>query len=363
MGLRLYWVVGELSGEQHAVRVIQALHRYRPDWAMRGLGGNLMQQVGVSLLAHWQDYAVVGFVEVVRKLPHFIRLMQKIKKDILAWRPDRVILVDYPGFNLRLAQWLGRQGIPITYFIPPQLWAWAPGRVRRLRQPDTQILCILPFEPKFYASYGLKALYVGHPLVTALKDTTPYSHPRPYIALLPGSRAHEVRHMLPVMAQLPSYFPEFDFLVSRVSHLPRELYERLAPGLTLVEVSAPAFLMGATAAVITSGTATLEAALVGTPAVIGYKGNPLSYHIARRLVRVHFIGLPNLILNEAVFPELIQKEFTPEKVATALRTVLSQRTAIQAKLAELPRLLGEQDAATQAAEAILQAFSAKGKTG
>ncbi|MEN2992278.1 MAG: lipid-A-disaccharide synthase [Bacteroidia bacterium] len=360
--LRLYWVVGEFSGEQHAVRVIQALRARCPALALRGLGGTFMQQAGVSLLAHWQDYAVVGFVEVVRKLPHFIRLLQRIKRDILAWRPDRVVLVDYPGFNLRLAQWLGRQRIPITYFIPPQLWAWAPGRVRRLRQPDIQILSILPFEPNFYASYGLKAIYVGHPLVGALKDTVAYTHPRPYIALLPGSRAHEVRHMLPVMAELPKYFPEFDFLVSCVYHLPRQLYESLAPGLTLVEASAPALLKGAVAAVITSGTATLEAALVGTPAVIGYKGNPISYQIARRLVRVRFIGLPNLILDAAVFPELIQKEFTPEKVAAALRMVLTQRAGIQAKLAELPRLLGEQDAAAQAAEAILQVLSAKGKT-
>lgn len=321
--------------------------------ALRGMGGPQMAQLGVELVADWHHYAVVGFVEVVRHLRRFIALYRRLKADITAWKPHRLILVDYPGLNLRLARWALRQGIPVTYFIPPQLWAWNPRRVRYLQHPNLQLLCILPFEPSFYAQYGIQATYVGHPLVEQLASVEAFPSEKPYIALLPGSRLHEVRAILPRLAKVPAYFPDYAFFVSRVPHLPAELYAELAPGLAVVEGNTPALLKGAAAAVVTSGTATLEAALLGCPSVIVYRGNYLSYWIARQLVRVPFIGLPNLILGERVFPELIQGECTAPSIAQALAAQLADRAKVKARLAQLHSLLGQYPATRYAAEAIL----------
>ncbi|MCX8112711.1 MAG: lipid-A-disaccharide synthase [Bacteroidia bacterium] len=358
--LRLYWVVGELSGEMHAASVISVLRQLHPNLHLRGMGGDAMAALGMELAAHWRDYAVVGFIEVLQNLPRFIWLYRYLRRDILAYRPDRLILVDYPGLNLRLARWAVKHRIPVTYFIPPQLWAWNPGRVRSLRNELIQVLCILPFEPEFYAKHAVSAIYVGHPLVERLRDIEPFSWERPYIALLPGSRVHEVKHMLPVMVELVGLFPQYDFLVSKVSHLPEALYKNLAPGLLHIEGHTPELLRGAMAAVVTSGTATLEAGLLGVPTVILYKGNPLSYHIARRLVQVPFIGLPNLILGERVFPELIQSDCTPQKVASALREQLQKAEQIRQKLQQLRVLLGEQRTAETVAQLLLTATTDTG---
>ncbi|MCS7189314.1 MAG: lipid-A-disaccharide synthase [Bacteroidia bacterium] len=354
--MRLYWVVGELSGEYNALPVIEALKAKLAGLEMRGMGGSAMAKAGVSLVASWEKYTVVGFIEVLRNLHHFIALYKRIKKDILSWKPHRLILVDFPGFNLRLARWAVRHRIPVTYFIPPQLWAWNPKRVRYLRDPMIQLLCILPFEPAFYATHGIEAIYVGHPLVNRLQAVKPLEARKPYIALLPGSRLHEVKHMLPVMAALPPFFPEWEFYVSQVAHLPKEIYDELAPDLPKIIGNTPALLKGAAAAVVTSGTATLEAALLGCPSVVVYKGNFLSYWIARQLVRVSYISLPNLILNEPVFPELIQDACKPETVANNLRYILSHREEIQNRLGHLLPLLGENNAAEKAAECIAHAL-------
>lgn len=358
--MRLYWVVGELSGETHAAAVIQALQAIESTILMRGMGGEDMERLGVTLVARWQEYAVVGFVEVLRRLPQFIRLYRLLQRDIMAYQPDRLILVDYPGLNLRLAHWAVKKRIPVTYFIPPQIWAWQPGRVRYLRHPLIEVLCILPFEPAFYASHGVVAQYVGHPLVEALRYVRPFSWQRPYVALLPGSRFHEVKNMLPVMAELPQRFPQWDFLVSKVKHLPESLYRRYAPNLPLIEGQTHSLLKSALAAVITSGTATLEAALLNVPSVILYKGNYLSYLLAKQLVRVSFIGLPNLILGEKVFPELIQQECRVEKVAAALTEQIEKRQLIQEKLGQLREKLGNHSAAWNAAAAILSSTSQRG---
>lgn len=360
--IRIYWVVGELSGERYAALLAEALRAQLPTLRMRGMGGPLLQAQGVELSASWEEYTVVGFVEVLRHLPKFIRLYRRLQQDILAWKPHRVILVDYPGLNLRLLSWLHSQNIPTTYFIPPQLWAWGTGRVRRLRRAQAQLLCILPFEPAFYEKFGVSATYVGHPLVSLVAEASPYQAPRPYIALLPGSRPQEVKAMLPIMAQLPTYFPQWDFYVSRVAHLPLELYRRWAKEIPLVEAPAASLLKGAHAAVLTSGTVTLEAALAGCPGVIVYKGNPLSYHIAKRLVRVPFIGLPNLIAGERLYPELIQENFTVEAVAQALQAVLTQREALQSRLYTLRTQLGESSAIQNAANALLSAIDSTARS-
>ncbi|MCS6789887.1 MAG: lipid-A-disaccharide synthase [Bacteroidia bacterium] len=360
--IRLYWVVGELSGERYAALLARALRERLPTLRMRGMGSALLQTQGMELFTSWEHYTVVGFIEVFRHLPKFIRLYRSLQKDILTWKPHRVILVDYPGLNLRLLSWLRSQNIPVTYFIPPQLWAWGTGRVRHLHRAEAQLLCILPFEPAFYKKFGVQATYVGHPLVSLVDEAPPFQAPRPYIALLPGSRPQEIKAMLPIMAQLPVYFPQWDFYVSRVAHLPLELYQRWAKHIPLVEVPAASLLKGAQAAILTSGTVTLEAALAGCPGVIVYKGNPLSYHIAKRLVRVPYIGLPNLIAGERLYPELIQGDFTVKATVQALREVLGQREALQARLQALRTELGEKSAVENAAAQLLSAIDSTARS-
>ncbi len=349
---RLYWVVGEFSAEQYAAPLAQRLKALLPSLEQRGLAGPLMQTAGVSAYQSWEPYSVVGFWEVVRKLPHFIRLLWGIWQDIQKWKPDRVILVDYPGLNLRLARRLGKAGIPFTYFISPQLWAWRPDRVKALQTPLAEVLCILPFEPDFYAQYGVKSTYIGHPLVGMMEKVVPYEHERPYIAILPGSRTGEVRQTLPVYVTAARHFPEYDFIIAGVSHIPSALYERYRGPYSVVYGQTRSLLKGAEAALVTSGTATLEAALALCPSVIGYKGSYLSYWIARQLVRVKFIGLPNLILNERVFPELIQGELRPDRVQAALAETLTKREEVRHRLKELQEHLGHGDAIDTAARHI-----------
>lgn len=359
--LRLYWVVGELSAEQYAAPLAQRLKALLPSLEQRGLAGPLMQAAGVTAYQSWEAYSVVGFWEVARKLPHFIRLFQGIWQDIQKWKPDRVILVDYPGLNLRLARRLQKAGIPFTYFISPQLWAWNPGRVKALQTPLAEVLCILPFEPDFYAQYGVKAIYIGHPLVRMMEEVKPYEHPRPYIAILPGSRLSEVRQTLPVYVAAAQEFPEYDFIVAGVPHIPDAIYERYRGPYSVAYGQTRSLLRGAQAALVTSGTATLEAALALCPSVIGYKGSYLSYWIAKQLVRVRFIGLPNLILDEPVFPELIQGDLTPERARAALSEILEKRAEIVGRLRGLQERLGTKDAIEVAAEHIVRSLTATGK--
>jgi len=355
---RLYWVVGELSGEQYAAPLAHRLKALLPALSQRGLVGPLMQKADVEAFQSWEPYSVVGFWEVARNLPRFLRLLRRLWEDIQAWKPDRVILVDYPGLNLRLARRLTKAGIPFTYFISPQLWAWNPNRVRTLQTPLAEVLCILPFEPNFYAQYGVKATYVGHPLVSMMRNVTPYTHDRPYIAILPGSRIAEVRNTLPVYVAAAQTFPAYDFLIAGVKHIPEMLYDRYRGPYRVVYGQTRSLLKGAVAAMVTSGTATLEAALAHCPSLIGYKGSYLSYWIARQLVRVNFIGLPNLILQEAIFPELIQAELTPQRVQEALKRLLAQRELIVEKLHDLQARLGERDAIENAAHHLARALSA-----
>lgn len=356
--LRLYWVVGELSGENHALGLLRALRARLPQAEHRGMGGPRMAELGLHLVANWEAYAVVGFVEVVRHLGRFVRLYRLLVEDIARWRPHRVILVDYPGLNLRLARWLVQQGLPVTYFIPPQVWAWHTRRVRHLQHPLIQVLVILPFEVDFYARHGVQAFYVGHPLVEQLAGVVPFQDERPFIALLPGSRLAEVRQLLPRMAEVAVRMPDWRFYVSQAPHLPEALYEELAPSLPRFRGPAPALLKGASAAIVASGTATLEAALLGCPSVIAYRGSWISYWIARQLVQVPYIGLPNLILGKRVFPERIQGECTPAALHQALEEVLQQAEEIRAALAQLQERLGSGSASETAADHIVRALQA-----
>ncbi|MGQ9864012.1 MAG: lipid-A-disaccharide synthase [Bacteroidia bacterium] len=351
--MRMYIVVGELSAEMHVEPLVYELKRLIPDLALRGMGDELLAKAGVEVVFSYRPYSVVGFWAVFRSLPKYVKLFRLLLEDIRAYKPDGVLLVDFPGLNLRLAKRLKAQGYKVIYYIPPQIWAWNTQRAQTLQKSVDKLLVILPFEPAFYARFGIEAEYVGHPLVERLALYQPQAL-EVDVALLPGSRMHEVRRLAPVMAQVTSCFPA-RYAVAAVSHLPKKIYGPVS-ALPLYENRTYDLLSSAQAALVCSGTATLEAALWGVPSVVLYRGDFFSYRLAKTLIQVPYISLPNLILGRPVFPELIQRDAQPEKILRALQAILTDRESIRSQLHELRMRLGNQRASHQAAQAIAQAL-------
>lgn len=363
---RLFLIAGEASGDLHGSSLARQILLQQPDLALRGMGGDRMSAAGVELIQHIEGASFMGFVEVVRHLPTIWRLFRKLQADILDWRPDALILIDYPGFNLRMAKFARKHGIRVIYYISPQVWAWNPGRAHRMRQLIDRLIVILPFEPDFFAQYGMEAHFVGHPLLDVLPPAPPslcgdFSYlkgNRPLVALLPGSRLQEVERMLPVMLEVVNARQDFDFVLAIASNLKPEVMVpgNLLPNLRWVQGSTYEVLGLADAALVTSGTATLETALLGVPQVVCYRGNWLSYQIARRLIRVPYISLVNLILNRSVVPELIQQEMNFERIMHELDALLydtGRRSYIAAAYAELRERLQNRGASERAARLIL----------
>ncbi|RMG56274.1 MAG: lipid-A-disaccharide synthase, partial [Bacteroidetes bacterium] len=360
-----YVIAGEDSGDLHASNLIRALKQRVPDLSVRGLGGDRMAAAGAGLVAHVRDINFMGFREGVRNLRTIRRLFRTVKADIAAWKPDAVVLVDYPGFNLRLAPFIKQLGLPVYYYISPQLWAWKQGRVKKIRQYVDRMLVILPFEADFYARHGVDVDFVGHPLLDAIGDQTDSSPPvptqRPVLALLPGSRRQEIQRMLPVMLSLVSHFPEYECVIAGAPSQPESFYRQLMGDkpVRLVMNQTYALLRQAELAVVTSGTATLETALHGVPQVVAYKGGFISYQIGRRLVKVKFISLVNLILDRPAVTELIQDAYTPARLRAEV-TNLTQpavRQRLADDYADLRHRLGEEGASERAAAVLLSHFS------
>lgn len=349
----MYVVVGELSAELHVEPLIHALKKLIPDLVVRGMGDERLAQSGVEIAFSYRPYSVVGFWAVFRSLPRYLKLFSLLLDDIRAYKPDAVLLVDFPGLNLRLAKRLKARGYKVIYYIPPQIWAWNTKRAKTLQKFVDKLLVILPFEPAFYARFGIEAEYVGHPLVERIASY----QPQPLevdIALLPGSRVHEVRHLAPIMARVTQNFPA-RYAVAAVAHLSKKIYSPLSP-LPLYENRIYDLLFSSQAALVCSGTATLEAALWGVPSVVLYKGDFFSYRLAKALIQVPYISLPNLILERAVYPELIQRDAHPEKILHALKEILAHQEAIKLQLKELRMRLGTQRASYQAARAIARSL-------
>ena len=358
--MKLYFIAGEDSGDLHTGNLIRALRARHPDLQARGVGGDRMAAAGADLVAHVRDINFMGFWEVVRNLRIIRRLFRTVKADIAAWKPDAVVLVDYPGFNLRLAPFLKGLGLPVYYYISPQLWAWKQGRVKQIQRYVDRMFVILPFEADFYARHGVEVDFVGHPLLDALAEAAPALTPgdRPVLALLPGSRRQEIKRMLPVMLTLAQAFPEYACVVAGAPSQQADFYHDLigtAPVRLVMNQTYPLLRM-AQLAVVTSGTATLETALHGVPQVVGYKGGFISYQIGRRLVKVPFISLVNLILGRAAVTELIQDAFTPARLQAEVKALTDpdRRAAIEAAYAELRTKLGAQGASDRMATALLQ---------
>lgn len=362
--MRYYIIAGEASGDLHGSNLIRALREIDHHATIRAWGGDKMDAAGASLVKHYRDLAFMGFVEVVKHLPTILRNLRFCKRDILAFQPDVLVLIDYPGFNLRMAAWAKAQGIRVCYYVSPQVWAWKEERVKKIREIVDQMLVILPFEVPYYQKWNYGVTYVGHPLLDVVEEECAKPCPaplsaKPILALLPGSRAMEIRQKLPVMLAASKYFPDHQAVVAGAPAQPDALYEDLIQDTDAILVRNQTYnlLRQSRAACVTSGTATLETALFGVPQVVCYRGNPVSYLLAKRFIKVKYISLVNLILDRQAVPERIQSELTEETLVDDLRSLLPdgpRRRKMLADYRELHMLLGDSGASIRAAEAVAQ---------
>lgn len=367
--MRYYLIAGEASGDLHGSNLIKELKKKDGAAVIRCWGGDLMQQAGGDLVKHYRDLAFMGFIEVVRNLGTILRNLRFCKEDILQFKPDTLVLIDYPGFNLRIAEWAHQQGLKVIYYISPQVWAWKENRVKKMKQTIDKMLVILPFEKEYYRTkWNWEVEYVGHPLVEVVDDYRNGGHPTlplgngtmPVIAVLPGSRKQEILIKLPIMLEASRAFPQFQFAVAMAPGQEDSFYAPLLqgyPNVTAVRNKTYQLLLQSTAAFVTSGTATLETALFGVPEVVCYKGSNISYQIARRLIKVKYISLVNLIMDKLVVKELIQQELTPANLHHELEDLLNNPTRqqqLRTDYAALKQLLGEGgDASAKAAQRIV----------
>jgi lipid-A-disaccharide synthase len=362
--VKYYLIAGEASGDLHGSNLIKALKQQDPQADIRCWGGDLMEQAGATVVKHYRELAFMGFVEVIMNLRTIFKNLDSCKKDIEAWKPDVLVLIDYPGFNLRIAEWAKQQGLKVVYYISPQVWAWKEGRVKKIRETVDKMLVILPFEKDFYKKWDFEVEYVGHPLIEAVKaareaPAAPAFSDKPIIALLPGSRKQEVEKKLPVMLSVAKYFPEYQFIMAQAPSLEDSFINGFTgayPNVSVIKGQTYQLLLQATAALVTSGTATLETALFGVPEVVCYKGSPVSYFFAKRLIKVKYISLVNLIMDKPVVKELIQHELTEENLLKELTLILkdtARHQQMKADYAMLWTLLGDGTASRKAAEAIV----------
>ena len=362
--MKLYLIAGEASGDLHGSNLIKALHARQPNLDIRAWGGDLMAEAGANVVKHYRDLAFMGFTEVVKNIRTIAGNIRFCKRDILDFKPDALILIDYPGFNLRIAKWAKVQGIPVIYYISPQIWAWHQSRVHAIKRDVDLMLVILPFEQAFYQKYGVEAVYVGHPLLDAIQtmDLHPADKamfPKKTIALLPGSRVQEVKRILPKMLSITSKFPDYQFVVAGTNNLSAAFYEPMLshfPNVQLLRGQTYPLLKNSVAALVKSGTSTLEAALLNTPQVVCYAGSPISYQIAKRVIQVKYISLVNLVADKPLVQELIQDELNEVNLFQALGAILEPQNAavMRKEYAALRQLLGEGGASGRAAAAILE---------
>ncbi len=356
--MKLYIIAGEASGDLHGSNLLKALKAQKPDAKCRVWGGDLMQSAGGELVKHYRDLAFMGFLEVLKNLRTILRNIAFCKKDILDFQPDALVLIDYPGFNLRIAKWAKQQGIKVIYYISPQIWAWHSSRVHDIRRDVDKMLVILPFEVDFYKKYDVEVEFVGHPLLDAVGTFNVQRSTFNVVALLPGSRRQEVQRILPRMLEVTADFPDYEFVVAGASSLPAAFYQPFLekyPNVKLLQGQTYDLLRQAKAALVKSGTSTLETALFGVPQVVCYAGSPVSYHIAKRLVNVKYISLVNLIMDRPLVTELIQDDLNRKNLKIALADILDFEKAegLKAGYAELRQRLGDGGASVRAARSIL----------
>lgn len=365
--MKYYIIVGEASGDLYGANLMKALREQDPRAEFRFWGGDAMSQMGGEPIRHIRDLAIMGFTEVILHLRTVLGNISFCKKDILEWHPDAVIGIDYPGFNLKIEKWAHNHGIKTIHYISPQLWAWKKGRLKGMRKYLDRLCYILPFEQQFYAENNMsQASYVGHPLMEIIqghqkKDPFNFDD-RPIIALLPGSRKQELLNNLPGMVRLARRHPEYHFVVGGMSLLGKALYDKHIPtsaGISVVYDQTYRLLSQAYAAVVCSGTATLETGLFHVPQVVCYRGNTISIAIARALVgsRINHIALVDLIDDSNVVTELLQGDFNDERLEEEFRLITTDETNREQMLESYWRVeekLGSAGASKRTAEAIIE---------
>ena len=363
--MKYYMIAGEASGDLHGSNLIRELKQLDPSADIRCWGGDKMEAAGGQLIKHYRELAFMGFTEVLMNLRTIFRNLKFCKEDILTYKPDTLVLIDYPGFNLRIAKWAKAQGIKVIYYISPQVWAWKENRVRMMKECIDLMLVILPFEKDYYHNkWQWEVEYVGHPLLEVV-DREKQQHSieafstKPVIALLPGSRKQEILKKLPIMLEASKSFPDHQFIVAKAPGLEESFYDDLlAPYANVSYVSNRTYslLSQSVAALVTSGTATLETALFAVPEVVCYKGSPISYQIARRVIKVKYISLVNLIMDRLVVKELIQDQLTPSNLQKELQDLLfneSRKAELKEDYAALRQVLGQGgNASAKAARSI-----------
>ena len=362
--MKYYLIAGEASGDLHASNLIKALKHIDVDADFRAMGGNAMKGAGAKLSKHYSEMSFMGFIEVLQNMSAIRKTFDFIKKDIQNFNPTALILIDFSGFNLRIAKWAHERGILVHYYIAPQVWASRSSRVEKIRAYVDHLYVTLPFELEFYHKHNYEATFVGHPLIDAMAsrnetDTNQFLSDqglgeRPIIALLPGSRKQEISRILPELVKATKDFTDFDIVVAGAPSQTPSFYQPYLMGSKIIFGKTQQLLQVAHLAVVTSGTATLETALIGTPQVVVYKTSPVSYAIGKRIVTLKYISLVNLILDRMAVKELIQKECSPEKIKAAIDELLDGevRERMTQDYLELVKALGDSGASERTAKAI-----------
>lgn len=353
--MKYYLIAGEASGDLHGALLMKELKKKDPKAEFRFWGGDLMQAEGGSLVKHYKELAFMGFVEVLSNLTTILKNIKICKEDIDVFQPDAIIYIDYPGFNFRIMKWAKIKGYRNHYYISPQIWAWKEGRIKAIKRDVDQMYVILPFEKDFYEQkHQFPVHFVGHPLIDAIAQRKTVDHikfldayqldDRPLIALLPGSRKQEIKKMLSVMLEMVDRYPDYQFIIAGAPGQDASFYSEYLKDypVTLVMNRTYDLMSLCHAALVTSGTATLETALFKVPQVVCYKGSSISYNIAKRIVKLEYISLVNLIMDQPVVTELIQSDFNKKKLQKELDLILdpTQRNRIFADYYELEKKLG-----------------------
>ncbi len=362
--MKYYLIAGEASGDLHGSNLMKQIKASDSKAEFRFWGGDLMQEQDKNLLVHYRETAFMGLSDVLLNLNTIRKFLKKCKADILHFNPDALIFIDYPGFNLRIAKFAKENKFKTHYYISPKVWAWNTGRALKIKRDIDFLYTILPFETEFYAKFNMKVDYVGNPLCDSISNydfnnnfKADQQISRPYIALLPGSRMSELKHVLPTMLKTIKNFPEFDFILAGANHIPNNIYESYCAGYPVKIVKGLTYdvLKNANAALVCSGTATLETALLNCPQVVVFRFSKLSYFIGKLLIKVKYISLVNLILNKPVLEELIQDEFNESKIVSALSKILNgpKRLEMIQSYAALKIKVGNSGASERAASLIV----------
>lgn len=367
--MKYYVIAGEASGDLHGGNLMKALRQEDPAAEFRFWGGDRMSEIGGEAVKHISELAFMGFIEVVANLRTILGNMKMCKADILNFKPDALILIDYPGFNMRIAKFAKSEGIHVHYYISPQVWAWKQKRVHELKQTVDEMYCILPFEKEFYERFDMDVHYVGHPLVDAINQfrNTAMSFAdlqsnydldnRPILAIVAGSRKQEIKIKLPIMLEAAKSFPDHQIVIAGAPTITEEFYHSIegASNTTIFSNQTYDLLNHADLAMVTSGTATLETALFKVPQVVCYKGSNISYQIAKRLIKVKYISLVNLIMDEEIVTELIQNDLTAVHITTELNKFdPEKRQVIKEQYDLLEKKLGGGGASLRTAQLMIE---------